>query len=68
MPSTFDSFTEKSLQLMIDAYPEHITSVERRGRLPFHYACLNETLSLEVMMLFIKLFPESIINVSNKKK
>jgi hypothetical protein len=28
--------------------------------LPFHHACLNHAVSLEVLMLFVSLFPEAV--------
>ncbi len=36
----------KSLHLLIDAYPESITSADKYGMIPFHYAWLNKDMSV----------------------
>lgn len=53
-----NGLSEKSLKLMVDAYPESISSADKFGVLPFHYACMNQDSSLEVLMLFINFSPE----------
>jgi ankyrin repeat protein len=51
-----NTLSEQPLQLLIDIYPESITSPDKNGMLPFHHACLNEASSLEVLMLFVNFF------------
>ena len=36
---------------------------DKYGMLPFHHACLNHAVSLEVLMLFVSLFPEAVTGV-----
>lgn len=55
------SVSEKSLQVLVDAYPESITSVDKDGMLPFYYACLNPVSSLGVIFLFLMSFPEAVL-------
>jgi len=43
------------------AYPEAIRLQDNLGLLPIHHACLNEMSSLDLIMLFVKLYQESII-------
>jgi ankyrin repeat protein len=57
--------SEKSVQLLLDAYPESIRSADKYGMLPFYYACLNPSTSLEVLMLFIQFSPETIVSYKN---
>jgi ankyrin repeat protein len=54
------SVSEKGLRLLICAYPESIFKTDKYGMVPFHYACQNQALSLEVLMLLIQLFPEAL--------
>jgi ankyrin repeat protein len=54
------SVSEKGLQLLICAYPESIYKTDKYGMVPFHYACQNQAVSLEVLMLLIQLFPEAL--------
>jgi len=53
-------FTAKSLILLFRAHPASIVSPDNLDMLPFHHACLNTTSSLELLMLFLKLNPETI--------
>jgi hypothetical protein len=46
------------MKILVDAYPESLSSPDRYDLLPFHYACLNQDSSLEVLMLFIHLSAE----------
>ena len=55
------TLTEKSLQLLVGTYPESIMASDNCGMLPFHYACLNQDLSLEALIFFISLSPEVIL-------
>lgn len=53
-------FTVRSLILLFSAYPESIAEPDNLKMLPFHHACLNSALPLDVLMHFLKLYPESI--------
>lgn len=53
-------FTIPSLLLLFSAYPESISEPDNLKMLPFHHACLNSSLPLDVLMYFLKLYPESI--------
>jgi ankyrin repeat protein len=61
LAATLNGLTVKSLQLLVDAYPESIRTADKFGNLPFHYACLNPASSLEVLMLLINMSPEVIV-------
>ena len=50
----------RSLNILHDAYPEAIQMQDSLGLLPIHHASLNEASSLDVLMLLLKLYPESI--------
>jgi ankyrin repeat protein len=50
--------TEKYLQLLANAYPESIETADKNSLLPFHYACLNPTSTVEVLMFFLQMSPE----------
>lgn len=52
--------TVNSLKFLFKAYPESIALPDNWGMLPFHHACLNTASSIDVLMLFAKLYPESI--------
>jgi hypothetical protein len=56
-----DTLSVESLKLLVDVYPESITTADNRGLLPIHYACLNQSLSLDVLTQFIKLYPDGIM-------
>lgn len=60
-----DSLSDKTLQLLANAYPESIMLVDKNGMLPFHHACLNPASTLEVLILFINLSPE-VVDFSEK--
>jgi ankyrin repeat protein len=63
LAATSDTLCENTLQLLIDAYPASITSVDKYGMLPFHHACINPSSSLNVLFIFLKLSPEVIGNI-----
>lgn len=50
----------KSLQLLVDSFPESITLPDKYGITPFQYACLNQASSIEVLMHFIHMSPDII--------
>ena len=54
-------FTENSLMMLFRANPEAVALPDNKGMLPFFHACLNKASSLETLMLFVKLYPESIV-------
>ncbi len=53
------TFTEKSLLLLVNAYPGSIGTADMYDMLPFHHACLNNTLTLEVLMILLRFYPEA---------
>mmetsp|Transcript_14555 Transcript_14555/g.20814 ORF Transcript_14555/g.20814 Transcript_14555/m.20814 type:complete len:161 (+) Transcript_14555:358-840(+) len=55
-----EALTENTLSLMLDANSDAISSPDICGILPFHHACLNKTSSLEVLMMLVKQYPESL--------
>ena len=52
----------ETLQIIFDAYPGAIRLKDKSGLLPIHHACLNEMSSINVIMSFVKLYPESIVS------
>jgi ankyrin repeat protein len=58
------SFCANFLNLLISAYPESIAVQDNHGMLPFHHACLNTALSLDVLMLFVKSNPACMISAT----
>jgi ankyrin repeat protein len=53
------SLREKSLLILVNAYPDSIRTADKYGMLPFHHACLNQALSLEILMILLSLYPEA---------
>jgi len=51
----------KIFQLVFDAYPESLTYKDKSKMLPLHYACINEAATIDLIMMCIQLFPESIL-------
>ena len=56
-----EGFTEDSLMMLFRANPEAVALPDNKGMLPFFHACLNNASSHETLMLFLKLYPESIV-------
>lgn len=46
------------LMLLFHSYPEGIAQADTHGLLPFHYACLNKSTTVEVLKRFMELYPE----------
>ena len=42
------------LKFFIDAYPESIETRDKCGMLPFQYAFINKSLSVDVLMFFVE--------------
>jgi ankyrin repeat protein len=63
LAASSDCLREKSLLLLFNAYPESIRTPDNNGILPFHHACLNHAVSLDVLMLFVSLYPEAVNEV-----
>lgn len=65
--------SERLVRLSLDVFPRSIATPNKYGMLPFHCACLNPKLSIEILMLFISLSLEVIapaqplFNVSAKE-
>jgi ankyrin repeat protein len=53
--------SEKTIRILVDAFPKSITTVDNYGMLPFHHACLNKESTHEVLMLFLSLSPEAVL-------
>jgi hypothetical protein len=45
---------------LVNAYPDSVQTASKDGMLPFHYACLNQVLSFEDLMIFLSLHPEAV--------
>mmetsp|Transcript_20523 Transcript_20523/g.29300 ORF Transcript_20523/g.29300 Transcript_20523/m.29300 type:complete len:370 (-) Transcript_20523:189-1298(-) len=55
------SLTVNFLNLLFTAYPEIIAERDNYGMLPLHHACINnKVFSLDVLILFLQLYPESV--------
>ncbi len=54
------TLTEQSLLLLVNAYPGSIGTADMYGMLPFHHACLNQVLSIEVLMILLSFYPEAV--------
>jgi ankyrin repeat protein len=54
-------FTVRSLFFLLKVYPESLTVADSNRMLPFHHACFNKSSSLDILMSFIQLQPESIL-------
>jgi ankyrin repeat protein len=60
--STNSNAVPKSLlQQMVDFYPESVTSRDKYGMIPFHYASLNPSTTVELLMYFILYSPAEVI-------
>eukprot|EP00590_Aulacoseira_subarctica_P010140 CAMPEP_0172425074 /NCGR_PEP_ID=MMETSP1064-20121228/30016_1 /TAXON_ID=202472 /ORGANISM="Aulacoseira subarctica , Strain CCAP 1002/5" /LENGTH=247 /DNA_ID=CAMNT_0013167687 /DNA_START=142 /DNA_END=885 /DNA_ORIENTATION=- len=57
--------TTNFLIFLVSSYPEGIALQDCHRMLPFHHACLNPKLPLNILLLLLKLFPES-LNVKNQ--
>ena len=55
-----DALTEQSLLFLVNSYFESIRTADKYDMLPFHHACLNQALSLEVLMILLNLYPEAV--------
>jgi ankyrin repeat protein len=60
LAASSECLTEKSLLLVLNANPESIHTLDINGMLPFHHACQNEAVSVQVLMLFLSLYPEAV--------
>jgi ankyrin repeat protein len=56
-----DECSNDILKLVLTAFPEAITMPDKFGLNPFHYACLNKSLFIEVLKDIILFCPEIII-------
>jgi ankyrin repeat protein len=50
----------KTCKILVDIFPKCITTPDKNGLLPFHHACLNAAIMIDVVLYFLLLFPESI--------
>ena len=60
LAASSDALTEQSLIFLVNAYSESIRTADKYGMLPFHHACLNQALSLEVLMILLSFYPEAV--------
>jgi ankyrin repeat protein len=63
LAASSDCLTERSLLLLFNAYPESIRSPDKYRMLPFHHACLNQAVSLDILMHILNLFPTAVTGV-----
>jgi ankyrin repeat protein len=56
--ATSSGVSLKYLKILVNSFPESIATPDKFGYLPFHYACLNPSSSLEILMFFILMSPE----------
>jgi ankyrin repeat protein len=54
------TLTEQSLLVLVNAYPGSIGTADMYGMLPFHHACLNQALAVEVLMILLSFYPEAV--------
>jgi ankyrin repeat protein len=52
--------SETAVRLLVDMMPNSIITPNKYGMLPFHCACLNPAISVEILMLFICFSPDVI--------
>jgi ankyrin repeat protein len=64
--SPSQGFTLNFLTFLLRAYPEGASLPDTHGLLPFHYACLNQTTSIDILTIFIRFYPECIFPVVHK--
>jgi len=57
--------SERVVLYFVDIFPSSITTPNKYGMLPFHCACLNPNISIEILMLFISLSPEVIVPIQH---
>jgi ankyrin repeat protein len=60
LAASSDALTEQSLLFLINTYPESIRTADKYCMLPFQHACLNQALSLEVLMILLSLYSEAV--------
>jgi ankyrin repeat protein len=60
LAASSDCLTEESVLFLVNANPDSIRTPDKYDMLPFHHACLNRALSLDVLMLFVSLYPEGV--------
>lgn len=46
---------------IVDVYPESVSSRDKYGMIPFHYACLNPSTTVELLLYFLLHSPAEII-------
>jgi ankyrin repeat protein len=55
--------SENAVRLLVDMFPDSITTPNKYGMLPFHCASLNPKSAIEILMLFISISPEVIVPI-----
>jgi hypothetical protein len=58
--SSSNSSSIHLLRFLVHTYPDSIQQPDHHGMLPFHYACLNPTVSLDSLMLLLTSYPDCI--------
>jgi len=53
----------ESLRLLFHYFPKSISTPDKRGMLPFHYAVLNSASTVEVLMLFLSESPDVLCSI-----
>jgi hypothetical protein len=54
-------FSSKSIRFVVDSYPDGLVLSDKRKMLPFHHACVNEASTIETIMVFLSLYPDSVV-------
>jgi ankyrin repeat protein len=60
--------SERVVRLLVDTFPKCITTPNKYGMLPFHCACLNAAISIEILMVFISLSPQVLTPIQPRAK
>lgn len=48
------------MRFLLHTYPDSAQTLDHYGMLPFHHACLNPNVSLDVLMLFLTYYPDCV--------
>lgn len=61
-----NELTATSLNFFVEACPKSVSFPDKYGMFPFHHACLNKASSVEVLFLFLQLYPDIIVNNTSR--
>lgn len=57
LAATSKDFTTQVLTFLLGSVPDSVAMADNRRMLPFHYACLNSSSSIDLLMLFLQFYP-----------